>query len=141
MRQVVGLEVAGIDAQPLAAQNIVRTQQLGSLGILDDATDLASGEVGNGVVGSLLEQQVSVRSQEWQPAPCPSLFVLLFALFGAGLKRWLHVEGKVEARRAGAGFCPEGWVIGLDRLPIFRRQLLVPGRYGIGGSPLEDCEG
>ena len=57
VRQIVGLEVAGIDAQPLAAEDVVRAQQVGGRRILDDAADLVAREFGDGVVGRLFEQR------------------------------------------------------------------------------------
>ena len=75
MRQIVGLEIAGIDAEPLAAEYVVRTQQFGGRRILDDAADLLAREVGDGVVGCLLEQQVAEGAEEGQAAAFPGLFV------------------------------------------------------------------
>ena len=59
MGKIIGLEVAGIDAQTLAAEHVVRAQQLGRCRILDDAANLVACKLGNGVVGLLLEQKVA----------------------------------------------------------------------------------
>ena len=81
MRQIVGFEIAGIDTEALAAEYILGTQQLGGGRILDDAADLPAGEVGDGVVGCLLEQQIAEGAEEGQAAAFPGLFVLPLALF------------------------------------------------------------
>ena len=73
VRQIVGLEIAGIDAEALAAEHIVRTQQLGGGRILHDAADLAAGEVGDGVVGGFFEQEIAVGAEKRQAAALPRL--------------------------------------------------------------------
>ena len=80
MRQIVGLEIAGIDAEPLAAEHVVRTQQLGGRRILDDAADLVAREVGDGVVGGLLEQEIAEGAEEGQAAALPGFLVQPLAL-------------------------------------------------------------
>ena len=44
------LEVAGVDAQALAADDRLRRQALGDLGVLHDLADLVAHELGGGVV-------------------------------------------------------------------------------------------
>ena len=44
--------------------------------------DLAAGEIGDGVVGGLLEQQIAEGAEERQAAALPGFLVLPFALFG-----------------------------------------------------------
>ena len=85
MRKIVGLEVAGIDAEPLAAEHVVRAQQVGRRRILDDAADLGARKIGDGVVGGLLEQQVAERAEERQAAAFPGLLILLFAFLVGSL--------------------------------------------------------
>ena len=76
VRQIVGFEIAGIDAQALAAEHVVGTQQLGGRRILDDGADLVAREIGDGVVGGLLEQQVAIGAEERQPAALPGFLIL-----------------------------------------------------------------
>ena len=77
MRQIVGVEVVGIDTEPLAAEYILRAQQLRGRGILDDAADLLARELGDGVVGRLFEQQVAVGAEKGKPAALPRRLILL----------------------------------------------------------------
>ena len=52
VRQVVGLEVAGIEARPLGTEVVVlRAERLGGLGILHDRADLLADHLGHDVVG------------------------------------------------------------------------------------------
>ena len=67
MRQIVGLEIAGIDAETLAAEHVMGAQQLGGGGVLDDAADLVAREFGDGVVGFFLEQQVAKAPRNGSP--------------------------------------------------------------------------
>ena len=64
MRQIIGFEIAGIDAEALAAEHVGRAQQFGGRRILDDTADLVAREFGDGVVGFLLEQQVTIGTEE-----------------------------------------------------------------------------
>src|SRR6185312_6519714 len=133
----VGLEIAGIDAEPLAAEYILRTQQFGDRRVLDNALDLLARELGDGVVGRLLEQKIAEGAEEGQAAAFPGFFVELLALLRARVQRRLHVEGKVEAGRPRPRLRPQLRIIGLCRLQIFRRQRLVPGRDRPCGRALE----
>ena len=89
MRQVVGVEVVGIDTEPLAAEYVLRAQQFRGRGILDDAADLLPGEFGDGVVGRLFEQQVAIGAEEGKSAALPRRFILLLPLLRACLQRRL----------------------------------------------------
>jgi hypothetical protein len=51
---------------PARAWCVISGEQLAAGGILDDAPDLAAGKFGDGVVGSLFEQQIAVGAQERQ---------------------------------------------------------------------------
>ena len=112
MRQVVGLEVAGIDAQPLAAEDIVRAEQIGRRRILDDAADLGAGEVGDGVVGGLLEQEIAVGAEEWQAAARPASSYAFSRSSGLAASAGFMLKGKkIPVGRARA------FARGPDRTP------------------------
>ena len=116
MGQIVGLEISGIDAQALAAEHVVGAQQLGGGRILDDGADLVAREIGDGVVGGLLEQQVAKGAEERQSAALPGFFILPRAFFRRGFQRGLHVEREIETGRPCPGFGAQGRVVGLDRV-------------------------
>src|SRR5581483_11816157 len=116
MRQVVGGVVVRIDAEPLAAEHIVRTQELGGGGILDDAADLFAREIGDGVVGALLEQEIAEGAEEGQAAALPGFFVKTLTFVLARLECRLHVERKVEAGRGRLSGAPGESARAADRL-------------------------
>jgi len=64
VRQIIGLEIAGIDAEPLAAEYILGAQPFGGRRVLDDGPDLLARELGDGIVGRLLEQEVAKGAEE-----------------------------------------------------------------------------
>src|SRR4051794_27980823 len=83
VRPVIGLEVPRIDANALGADWMVLwREKLGGAGILDDLADLAAYEVGRGVVGLLIEDQVVERGHEGSAAGRPALFVNAVAFLG-----------------------------------------------------------
>src|SRR6516162_6524763 len=141
MGKVVGFEVSGIDAQALAAEDIVRAEQIGCCRILDDASNFAPRKVGDRVVGSFVKQKVAISSKEGQATAFPGLFILSLALFWARLQSRLHIERKIEAGWPRTRFGTQCRVVGLDGLSILRRQLLVPSWHGIGRRALEYGEG
>ena len=59
MALIVGLVVAGIDAEPLAAEHIVGAEQVGCLGVIDRGADFLARELGGRVVRLPVEQQVA----------------------------------------------------------------------------------
>ena len=86
MRLVIGLIITGIDTQPFATEDIVGRQQGGGRRILDSLADLAPGELGDGVVGFLLEQQIPIGAKKRQPAAAPGFLVLLLAFLRRGVE-------------------------------------------------------
>ena len=94
MRQIVGLKIVGIDAEALAAEDIVRAQQLGGRRILHDAADFTAGEIGDGVVGSLFEQQIAIGAEERQAAALPGFLILPVALLRRASSAGLMLNGK-----------------------------------------------
>src|SRR5277367_5125168 len=102
MRQIIRLEIAGIDAEALAAEDVVRTQQDGRDRILHNFADLAAGKVGGGVIGGSFEQKIPVGAEKRQTAACPGLLVLRFAVLQARLQRRLGVEREIETGRTSA---------------------------------------
>ncbi len=137
VRLVVGVEVAGIDAEPLAAEDVVRAEQIGRRRILDDAADLLPREVGDGVVGLLVEQEVAVGAEEGQAAARPELLVLPPALLGRRLQGGLGVERKVEAGRPRPRLGAQRRIVGLHLRHVLRIERRVPGRHRIVGRALE----
>lgn len=51
---VIGLPVAGIDAEPLAADDVARREHLSDLRIVHDLSDLAANKLGREVIGRLI---------------------------------------------------------------------------------------
>ena len=73
IRPVEGREIIRVDADALGADRVaVRLQQLCRGGILDDLGDLAADEIGGGVVGGLVEQEVVVDGHEHHAAMLPA---------------------------------------------------------------------
>ena len=72
---VEGGVVVGVEAGPLGTHRVVSgAQVLGHLWIVDDVADLVADELGRGVVGGLVEQDVAVGADErHQAARRPSL--------------------------------------------------------------------
>ena len=60
VRQIVGLEVAGVEARPLGTEVVVlRAERLGGRGIFHDRADLLADHLGHDVVGSRVHALVS----------------------------------------------------------------------------------
>ena len=51
---VIGPPVAGIDAEPLAADDVARREHLSDLRIVHDLSDLAANKLGREVIGRLI---------------------------------------------------------------------------------------
>ena len=140
MRQVVGLEVIGIDTEPLAAEYVLRAQQFGGRGILDDAADLLPCEFGDGVVSRLFEQEVAIGAEKGKSAALPRRLILLPALLRARLQRRLGIEREIETGRTCARLRTQFRIMRLGFLQIFCRQRLVPRRHRPGRGALEHGE-
>ena len=88
IRPVEGREIVGVDADALGADRVaVRLQQLCRGGVLDDLGDLAADEIGGGVVGGLVEQEVVVDGHEHHAAMLPAGLVSGAALIVAVVER------------------------------------------------------
>ena len=74
------LVVADVDAQPLAADGVLRREQLGELRVLHLLADLAAHEIGGRAVGLLAHHQVLECAQKGEPAALPALLELCRAL-------------------------------------------------------------
>ena len=83
MGQIERLVVVRVHAHPFAADDLVRAQEFGRAGIVDDAADLVTDEPGRGVVGLRIDEQVGEGAEERQPTVPPSCFVLCLSLLGA----------------------------------------------------------
>ena len=103
MVQIVGLVIAGIDAEPLAAEHIVRAKQFRRCRIFDHGADLLARELGGRVVGRLVEQQVAEGAEEGQPAAPPGLLILATALFRRRVEGWAGVVGGNRSRSDANG--------------------------------------
>ena len=56
VRQVEGLVVVGVEARSLGAERVVgRAQRLGGLRVVDDRADLVADELGDGLVGLVVD--------------------------------------------------------------------------------------
>ena len=65
VREVVGLEVAGVEARPLGTEVVVlRAERLGGLGILHDRADLLADHLGHDVVGSRVHALVGEDAED-----------------------------------------------------------------------------
>ena len=137
MRQVVGLEIAGVHAQPLAAKNVVRTQQRSGRRVLHERADLAARKIRDGVVGFLLEQQIAIRAEKRQAATRPGFLVLAFAFFGRCGERRLHAVRKINPGRPSPCLGTQCRVVGLGSELGLRADLGVAGRHRIRRRALE----
>ena len=134
---VEGLPVAGVDAQPLAADDVLRRQDLRGLRILDDLADLGPHEVGRRLVGIVVQQQVGERRHEAQPAVGPALLEQAAALGFRRLDRRRHVDHEIDAGRLGLGALAHLGIVRLDLGDIGRVERLVVRRHGVVGGALE----
>src|SRR5215467_6221562 len=56
---VIGLPVAGIDAEPLAAEDVSWRKQPSDLGVVHNLSDLAADKLGRQVIGCLVIEQIT----------------------------------------------------------------------------------
>ena len=139
VRPVKGLEVVGVDHQPLAADGRIGTQHRCRLRIVDDLGDARTDIRGRRLVGFGVQQQVVERAEKEQAADLPPSVVGGPAL----LLRHVH-RAEVQARNmtteAGAGvtrrLAPLD-IVGLDRRNLLRVERLVVSRYGVRRCALE----
>ena len=87
MRLVEGLPVAGVDAEPLATDDLIRSELPSGVRVADDLVELLPYELGGGVVGVLVEQQVVERAEEREAAARPPALVLCAPLLLGDLVR------------------------------------------------------
>ena len=94
------LVVAGVQAHPLGAdRERARAQRLGHLGVVDDRADLVPDELGGGLVGGRVDQDVDVGAdQRGQLTPVPGRLVPAGAL--------LRRRGEPRIRSAPGRGCP-----------------------------------
>jgi hypothetical protein len=64
VRLVVGSKIVRIDAQTLAAKNVVWTKQIGRLGVFDNIANLTACELSDRVVGLLVEKNITISAKE-----------------------------------------------------------------------------
>ncbi len=140
VRAVERRPIPGVDAEPLAADNVCRRQHLGGVGVVDDLADLAADEFGRQIVGPLVEQQIAKDADKRQAAIGPARLELALPLLLADGQGRRHVEIEVEARDRRLRPRPQPRIIGLDRRLVFRVELLVVRRDRVIRRPLEDIE-
>ena len=69
---VKGCVIAGVDTQALAAERVLRRQQLRRRRVAHDGSDLATHEFGGQRVGARIEQDVVKRPQKAEAADAPA---------------------------------------------------------------------
>ncbi len=141
VRPVVRGVVARVHAQPLAAHHVVRRERLGQRRVRHELLDLAADELGRGLVGVPVEQQIRIAAQEGEPAARPALLVLRLALFGRRIHRELLVEAHVEGEGHLAPELAQLAVGGLGLAHGLGVQGPVVGRHRVVRRALEDGEG
>ena len=104
---VEGLVVAGVDAQPLAADHLVRGELVGHLGVLDDLAELVAHELGGRLVGGGVDEQVVEGAEEGQPAVLPAPLELRCRSLGRR-PRGPRLVGVHEPGAEGAEHLPVG---------------------------------
>jgi hypothetical protein len=137
MRLVEGRPVAGVDAQPLAADDIAWREPVGELGVLHHLADLGAHELRRRLVRFVAEQQVGEGGHEAQPAIVPALLELALPLrFGCRNGRG-HVDLEVDAGRRRLGALAHRRVVGLDLADVVRIERSVVRRDCVVGGALE----
>ena len=140
---VEGGPVAGVDAEPLAADDLVGRELPGDVGVLDDLAQLLPHELRGQVVGRLVEQEVVVGAEEGEAAVAPSA---ARTLPGAPRRvtsradRSVRSHAGAERGRHEPVLGAELRVLGLDLLHRHRVERLVPRRHRVGGRALEHRE-
>src|SRR2546430_16010129 len=87
VRTVEGFEIVGIEAQALAADDLLRRQHLGDRGIADDLSDTRFDERRGLLVRVAAGAEVAVRPDEREAAALPSRAELALEIFGIGIER------------------------------------------------------
>jgi len=137
VRAVVGGVVAGIHAQPLAADDVGRAQQLRDLRILDDLADLPAHEPGGGRVGFRVQHQVAERPHEGQAAFLPTRLVLAAQLLRRRLPGRCGVGMEGDAVRHRLAPFADRRIVRLGRARHLGIERRVVGRDGVVRGPLE----
>jgi hypothetical protein len=136
---VVGVVVAGVDAQPLAADRVHRAQACGHRRVAHDGADLAAHELGARLVGAQVGQRVDEGPEQAEAADLPALLEQRLALGigdrqrGQRVRRQLAAEAGAHAAVARA----KARVVGLDARLALGVERSVARRHRVGRGALE----
>ena len=134
------LVIADVDAEPFAADHGARAERFGGVGILHHFADARAQEIGGGLVGALVDQQIVERAGVAKPAAIPALAKGALALLVADRQR-RHVGGRAEEAVApGLGERAQRRIFGLDRSLFARIERRVARRHDEARRALEHIE-
>ena len=135
---VVRLEVARVDAHPLGADGmVVRTEELGDLGIVHAPADLLAQELAQELVRGGILEDVPVGRVEAESADRVALLELALALLGSRLPDALRARVPGVPGGGRSSQAAEGAIALLPAADGVRCERAVPGRDAEVRGPLE----
>ena len=139
---VVGLEVVGIEADPLGADEVVvRRECVGHRRIAHDRTDLGPHELGSGVIGAPVGEQVLVEPREAGAAAMPAGLISARAFIICVVKG--AFGGQRDTGNAGRGHSrarPHLAIAGLELRHLVAAQRAVVGGQAVVGRALKHVQ-
>ncbi|GIS89498.1 MAG: hypothetical protein CM1200mP18_22080 [Gammaproteobacteria bacterium] len=124
MRLVVGSKIVRVDAQTLAAENVVWTKQVGRLRVFDNFANFPTRELSDRVVCFLVEKKITISTKERQAPRAQNSSYCVRAIRCASRAGDVLYSKKKPVGLAGP-LCPQMGVTRLNGFHIFWTQILV----------------
>ena len=134
------LEIAGIDAEPLAADHRARAERLRGFRILHQLADARAQEIRRRLVRLAVDQQVVERPGVAEPAAVIALAKGAFALLVADRQRREIGGGAEQTVAPGLGERAQRRILVLDGLLFTRVERRVARRHGETRRALKHIE-